>query len=242
MHERTIDALVDRAVYLGSLDGMVGSGLRHETAEAFTEANASYRALRDLLEQSGYDLFRDSTAPASLPAVDADFNWRVAPWPTTYKRVVGVDVRWLASGRRDWYSLTAAAWTQRHRFACFDTAPDSYVVRNAASTADSGEIYLIPGGAGSGQYVVHFVAEHVELVTTESFVYPIGAAEDWHAADLAMRLSGVRDGDAEGRVRALMAMRGEAEGKVRDAGKLAVPDARATPVRLARPRRRRESW
>lgn len=238
MFARTIDALIERAVFLGGQDGRVGTGTRHETADVFREANAAYRMLIDRIEQLGFDWYRDSTNPASLPAADADFGWIVVPWATTYKSVVGVDVN-CGGGPDGWRALKFAAWTQRHSFAGIG-APTHYTVRNVSDADGAGEFYLLPGRGASGQYVVHFTEERADLLTTESFVYPNASCEDWHAADLAFRLCGPRDGDTEGRVRALLAMKGEAERTMQVLARETVPDS--TSVEMRRVPRRRVGW
>ena len=230
MRAVTIDALLTRAVYLGSLDGQVGTGLRHTEAEAFAEANSAFRAMIAELEKAGFDWYRDSTDPASLPAVDSNFDRRVISWTATQRRIVGVDVRQGSSSKYDWRELRFKAWTQRHRVECDEELPKYYTVKNIADAAESGEIHLLPGGSSSGQYVVHFALRFDDFTTGESMPFYCSACEDWCAAELAWRMAGVRDGDADERSRALRQMQSDAMATMKAEARVAVEDSTVVEI------------
>lgn len=224
MRITTYDAALERVTFVGSLNGQIGSGERHDPDDVAAEGNASFRALEKLVTDRGFSFYVSSTAVASQPAADANFDWREVPWDQTYQSVVGVDVAMPGDSKR-WERLEYVNWEQRHLYA--DTGypyPIAYTIRDVANESEDGAILLLPAGDG-GRYVLHFLPTHADIGTGESFRYLSGPCEDWHVADWALRIVGARDGDSGSRVANLKEMRASAAEQISQPRVHAAPES-----------------
>lgn len=213
-----VDSVLARVTQLGSLNGRVGAGLRHETADVRRTLSDSYRALLDMCETRGYSVSEDD-GPQVLPAREADFPWIELPWPTNAARITGVDVN-TGGGFEDWRTADPIAWERRFQ-PHTGTMLGRYTTRQppaavASATVTAGAVLLLPAdGSESGQYLLHYRPTLPVLSDgTHVFVYQAGSWLDWHVADTLCRLIGVRDADAKGRLDAAKDMRAQAASEI----------------------------
>lgn len=224
------DALA-RVTALGALNGQIGVGERHDPDDVAAELNASFRAHERLITGRGFRFYVESTAVATQPAEDADFDWREIPWDPAYESVEGVDIS-LPGDTKRWEPLPFVHWDQRHAYSGLGNAyPMAYTVRDVSDAAgNDGAILLLPAGDG-GRYVLHYLPVHGDITSGTNFRYMSGPCADWHVADTVLRLIGVRDGDSSSRVQNAEKMLARAAELIGSPATHAVPDSVVVEMR-----------
>jgi len=230
MRIATYDSLIERVTFLGSLNGQIGVGERHEPTDVGRELNAANRAQERMVTDRGFRFYVESTTPANLPAVDTDFDWREVAWDSAYGSVEGVDFE-LPGGNKEWDRLDYVAWEQRHLWAGQGYPyPRAYTVRDVATAAADGAVLLLPAGDAGGRFVLHYLPTHTDIASGGSFRFLCGPCEDWVVADTVLRLIGTRDGDSGTRVQSAREMRATAEELIGKPSTMAVPESVAVEM------------
>ena len=229
--------------FLGDLEGLVGTGLRHETADVNILISESERSLRSMLASNNYSHMLESTAPAPLPttATVAGDTYTEINWPSDAEgdadAVHGFHVLGINGGSR-WVQIFPIDWGQRRYFA----RGDEYVwalknlPRNQAGAKVVGKIQIFPLPRG-GTYVLDYIPCFPDQTDDADVFVGLPDWHRWRHFDVIVSLLGIRDNDAQGTAAWAASEREKVELRIKAAApKVKRGGASSYPIRLPRGR------
>lgn len=189
---------------LGDLQGLIGTGLRHETTDVNILINLSEQSLRSMLAANNYSFMLESTAPANLPltATVAADDFTQIPWPSDAEgdadEIHAIHVTGLQKG---WTQIFPVEWGQRRYFTGRNGGEMVWALKNlprtqaGAKVAGTIQIFPLPK---SGQYTIDYIPAWSFLTSDAAVLVGMPDWHRWRAFDVIVQLLGLRDNDAQG--------------------------------------------
>lgn len=228
---------------LGDLQGLIGTGLRHETTDVNRMINVSEQSLRSMLASNGFGHFLESLAPANLlttPTVAGEEYVQV-DWPSDAEgdadAVHAIHVKG-GGYSNTWVQIEAIDWAQRRFYSTGNQLVWALknLPRTQAGVKVAGKIQIMPVPKG-GQVVIDYIPCW-KFLTSDADVF-VGLP-DWHRwrhYDVLVSLLGLRDNDAQGTAQWAANERGMCEARIKEAApKVRRSPSAGKPIRAPRGR------
>jgi hypothetical protein len=201
---RALSAVLNRCVKMADIVLGSDTTARHETTDATSYVNDSYRALQTFLVTRGFDYYLVETSLAALPTSRADTNeqYSLIDWPSGAVSIKRIDVysdgEWTELDRRDWTTLRSeyrSGQASGHRRPLVYAPKSHGTVTTTTFTA--GKIALAPFSS-NGTYKISYLPEWTDITNTAHlYLFPDELCCQWLIWDFVAKIS-IRDRDKQG--------------------------------------------